>query len=120
MFRRVNGSARLPEAVSTLLVALGDPQRQRVLRTFLDAGSWELAATDIAGRCAPLSRPAVSHHLGLMRRAGVLRSRRAGKYIYYAINRAYIEEALRAYLAFLDVCCVAAEPCGGSGGEAAT
>ena len=112
MFRHVDAYAPLPDAVSDLLAALADARRQRILRTFLDARNWELAATDIAGRCAPLSRPAVSHHLGLMRRSGILTARRAGKHIYYAINRPRIEAALRSYLAFLDVCCAPAGACG--------
>ena len=99
----------VPEPVTALMSALGDAQRQRILQAFLEARSWELAASAIADRCAPLSRPAVSHHLGLMRRAGILRARRDGTRIYYAIDRAYIEDTVKAFLAFLaflDVCCV--------------
>jgi DNA-binding transcriptional ArsR family regulator len=101
----------VPAAVTSLLTTLGDQQRQRVLRAFLDARSWELPATAIAERCAPLSRPAVSHHLGMMRRANVLTARRDGRRIYYRINRPYIEQALHAFLAFLDVCCAASGDC---------
>jgi DNA-binding transcriptional ArsR family regulator len=101
----------VPESVTNLLTTLGDPQRQRVLNAFVDARSWELAATAIARHCAPLSRPAVSHHLGVMRRANVLTARREGKHIYYAINRPYIERALRSFLAFLDVCCTPSADC---------
>jgi DNA-binding transcriptional ArsR family regulator len=101
----------LPDSITNLLVTLGDGQRQRVLKAFLDARSWELPANAIAERCAPLSRPAVSHHLSVMRRANVLTGRRQGKNIYYSINRPYIEQAFQSFLAFLDVCCV---PSGGS------
>lgn len=112
MFRHVDGSAGVPEAVSNLLVALSDERRQRVLGAFVEARTWELAATEIARHCAPLSRTAVSHHLGVMRRTGVLTSRRDGKHIFYAIDRAYIEQALQSVLAFLDVCCAPSGECG--------
>ena len=96
----------MPDSITNLLVTLGDGQRQRVLKAFLDARSWELPANAIAERCAPLSRPAVSHHLSVMRRTNVLTARREGKSIYYSINRPYIEQAFQSFLAFLDVCCV--------------
>lgn len=101
----------VPDSVTNLLTTLGDQQRQRVLRAFLDARSWELPATAIAERCAPLSRPAVSHHLAMMRRTNVLTARREGKHIYYTINRPYIEGALQSFLAFLEVCCAASGDC---------
>ena len=111
----------LPDSVTSLLAALGDCQRQRVLSAFLDARSWELPATAIAARCAPLSRPAVSHHLAMMRRTNVLTARRDGKHIYYTINRDYIESALRSFLAFLDTCCAPSDNCApvAAGSEAA-
>ena len=94
----------VPETVTNLLATLGDQQRQRVLNAFLAERVWELPVGVIVDRCAPLSRPAVSHHLGVMRRTNVLIQRREGKRIYYALNREYIEQALRSFLAFLDVC----------------
>lgn len=103
MFRRMD--ATVPESVTNLLTALADPQRQRILHAFLQAGLWELPASEIAHRCAPLSRPAVSHHLGLMRRTSVLTARRDGKRIYYAVNRDYVAQSLFSFLEFLNRCC---------------
>jgi DNA-binding transcriptional ArsR family regulator len=107
----MDASLPLPDSITNLLVTLGDGQRQRVLSAFLDARSWELPANAIAQRCAPLSRPAVSHHLGVMHRTNVLTARREGRRIYYSINRAYIEQAFRSFLAFLDVCCASPRDC---------
>lgn len=98
----------VPQSVISLLSTLGDQQRQRILHAFVDACSWELPATAIADRCAPLSRPAVSHHLAMMRRADILTARRDGRCIFYAINRMHIEQALRSFLAFLETCCAPA------------
>ena len=105
MFARMDTSQEVPESVTDLLAALADPQRQRVLRAFLATRCWELAASEIADRCLPLSRPAVSHHLAVMRRSSVLTARREGKNIYYAINRGYITSSLQTFVEFLESCC---------------
>jgi len=94
----------VPESVTVLLATLGDQQRQRVLNAFLAERVWELPVSVIVERCAPLSRPAVSHHLGMMRRTSVLIQRKEGKRVFYALNREYIQQALGSFIAFLDVC----------------
>ena len=104
MFRHMDTYPPVPESVTNLLNTLGDRQRQGVLNAYLAARVWELPVSVIVQHCAPLSRPAVSHHLGVMRRTNVLTQRRDGRRIYYALNRAYIEQALQSFLAFLDVC----------------
>src|SRR3990172_11648546 len=104
MIERVDAYPPVPESVTNLLATLGDPQRQRVLNAFLAERQWELPVSVIVEHCAPLSRPAVSHHLGVMRQTNVLIQRREGRRIFYTLNRAYIEQALRSFLAFLDVC----------------
>ncbi|MGN0696266.1 MAG: ArsR/SmtB family transcription factor [Oscillospiraceae bacterium] len=40
---------------------------------------------DIAER-TNLSRPAVSHHIQILKRAGIVKSRREGTYIYYYLD----------------------------------
>lgn len=104
MIEHVDAYPPVPESVTNLLATLGDPQRQRVLNAFLAERSWELPVALIVERCAPLSRPAVSHHLGVMRRTNVLRQRKEGKRVFYELNRAYIQQALTSFNAFLDVC----------------
>lgn len=104
MIERVDMYPPVPESVTNLLATLGDPQRQRVLNAFLAERSWELPVSVIVERCAPLSRPAVSHHLGVMRRTNVLVQRKDGKRTFYELNREYIQRALGSFIAFLDVC----------------
>ncbi|MGZ5035598.1 MAG: ArsR/SmtB family transcription factor, partial [Usitatibacter sp.] len=48
-----------------------------------------------------LSRSAVSHHLKLLKEAGVLKSEKIGKEVFYWINREFLEDSLGAVLAFL-------------------
>jgi DNA-binding transcriptional ArsR family regulator len=74
-----NGSA---EALVRLMRMLSDPTRLRLL-CVLENGernvSWLCAHLD-------LPQPTVSHHLSLLRSAELVRNRRAGKQVYYALN----------------------------------
>jgi ArsR family transcriptional regulator len=44
------------------------------------------------------SQPTISKHLGVLRRAGLIESRREGRWVYYSVN----EEALDAARGFLE------------------
>jgi ArsR family transcriptional regulator, arsenate/arsenite/antimonite-responsive transcriptional repressor len=44
------------------------------------------------------SQPTISKHLGVLRRAGLIESRREGRWVYYTVN----ESTLDAALGFLD------------------
>jgi DNA-binding transcriptional ArsR family regulator len=64
------------------LVALADPTR-RELVALLAAG--EVTAGDLAGRF-PVSRPAISRHLRVLREAGLVTARADGKRRLYALD----------------------------------
>ena len=76
-----------------VLDALGDPTRRRVLE-LLRAG--ERAVVDIAANL-PVSRPAVSQHLRVLKGAGLVTERTQGTRHLYAIDERGLA-ALRAYL----------------------
>ena len=84
--------------MAKVFVALGDEHRQRILLTF-EKGE-RLTVGQIA-EVATLSRPAVSHHLKILRIAGVLVAERSGREVYLRINRAMLEEALATVLDFV-------------------
>lgn len=84
--------------ISRAFTALGDEHRQRILLTFepgerLNVGQIVEVST--------LSRSAVSHHLKLLREAGVLESEKSGKEVYYWIDKAFLEDALESVLAYI-------------------
>ncbi len=54
--------------------ALGDPQRREVLRLLHDGG---MAVHQLA-EVLPISRPAVSRHLRILKQAGLITERREG------------------------------------------
>jgi DNA-binding transcriptional ArsR family regulator len=70
------------------LGALADPIRREVID--LLAGG-ELAAGELAGRF-PVSRPAISRHLRVLREAGLVRVRSEGKRRLYALDPGPLRE----------------------------
>lgn len=80
-------------AISKVFVALGDDHRQRILLMF--EKNERLNVSEIASASA-LSRPAISYHLKILREAGVLLSEKRGREVYFWVNRARLESALRA------------------------
>ena len=66
--------------------ALGDPTRVRILDALSQA---ELCVGDIAGTLG-LTESAVSHQLRLLRNARIVRSRRAGRMIFYALDDKHV------------------------------
>jgi DNA-binding transcriptional ArsR family regulator len=83
-----------------LLNALADPMRQDLVQ-LLARG--ELNVGDIADKVT-LSRPTVSHHLNLLRRAGLLRVRKQGREMYYRLDKSRIVATLQALLDSLTCC----------------
>ena len=77
--------------IAKIFIAMGDAHRQRILLTF-DRGE-RLNVGQIA-EVSTLSRSAVSHHLKIMREAGVLGSEKIGKEIWFWIERDALLDAL--------------------------
>ncbi|MDO3409461.1 metalloregulator ArsR/SmtB family transcription factor [Saccharibacillus sp. CPCC 101409] len=67
-----------------ILKALADPYRQDILMMFmLDK---RLNVSQVVER-SRLSRPAISHHLKILKQAGVLDSRKEATEVYYSLTR---------------------------------
>ena len=84
--------------ISRAFTALCDEHRQRILLTF-EKGE-RLNVGQIA-EVSTLSRSAVSHHLKLLREAGVLASRKEGKEVFYWIDKRFLEESLQAVVDYV-------------------
>ncbi|HCX60823.1 MAG TPA: transcriptional regulator [Clostridiales bacterium] len=80
-----------------IIKALGDEARIDILNII---GKKELNASDIAARCT-LSRPTVSHHLQILKRARILEARKEGKEIYYSVNMHTLKSLSQALLKFI-------------------
>ena len=84
--------------LAKVFVALGDEHRQRILLTF--EKDERLTVGQIA-EVATLSRPAVSHHLKILRAAGVLQAQKEGKEVFLRVDKALLEEVLRTVLDYV-------------------
>jgi DNA-binding transcriptional ArsR family regulator len=75
------------------LTALGDPTRREIFERLADRPR---AVGELAGEL-PVSRPAVSQHLKVLKDAGLVSDRRAGNRRIYQLDPEGID-ALRSYL----------------------
>ena len=82
---------RSVEALAETFRVLGDPTRVRILDAL--AGG-ELCVCDIASLVG-ISESAVSHQLRLLRGMRLVRPRRAGRLVYYAVDDQHILELLK-------------------------
>jgi DNA-binding transcriptional ArsR family regulator len=72
----------LTAEVAAIFKALSDPTRVRILHALSHA---ELCVGDLAA-VLEMKEPAVSHQLRLLRNLRVVRARREGKLVYYALD----------------------------------
>lgn len=68
-----------------LLTAVGDVNRQYLLCTMLKSPIEGMRVIDIA-KTSSLSRPAISHHMQILKDAGIVKSRKEGTCIYYYLD----------------------------------
>ena len=77
--------------------ALGDPVRLRLLSMIASAGGGEVCVCDLSGEFH-LTGPTISHHLRVLREAGLVDSDRRGTWVYYRL----IPAGLTVLAALLD------------------
>jgi len=76
--------AKVTQPYARLFKALGDDTRIEIVGLLAAAGT-ELCACDIESHF-DLSQPTISHHLKLLRDAGVVTGERRGTWVYYALD----------------------------------
>ncbi|MFC7330857.1 ArsR/SmtB family transcription factor [Marinactinospora rubrisoli] len=64
--------------------ALGDPVRLRLLSMIASRAGGEVCVCDLTP-AFDLSQPTISHHLKLLREAGLIASQRRGTWVYYRL-----------------------------------
>lgn len=79
------------------LRALGDPTRREILRA-LRGG--DLAAGEIAARF-PMTAASVSHHLGVLRDAGLVSVERDGRNLIYSLETTVFQDFLQEMVGML-------------------
>ena len=78
------------------LKALSDPTRQEILQLLKDG---RRSAGDI-GAYFDMTGATISHHLSILKQAGLIEDFREGKYIYYELNMTVMEELMGWFLQF--------------------
>ncbi|MCY0937452.1 ArsR/SmtB family transcription factor [Streptomyces sp. H34-S4] len=64
--------------------ALGDPVRLRLLSMIASRAGGEICVCDLTP-AFDLSQPTISHHLKLLKQAGLIASERRGTWVYYRL-----------------------------------
>ena len=70
--------------------ALSDPNRREILN-LLKGGA--MTAGEIVEHF-PVSGATISHHLSILREAGLILDERKGKYIYYELNMSVVDDLI--------------------------
>lgn len=82
--------------MNAIFKALNDPTRRQILDLLRDG---DLTAGDIADHF-DISKPSISHHLDVLKRAELVRAEREGQYLRYALNSTVMEDLLAWVLTF--------------------
>jgi DNA-binding transcriptional ArsR family regulator len=86
------------QTLNRALHAIADPARRRILQALKERGACSidkdvgLCASDIEVR-VHLSQPTISHHMSILKKAGLVEAKKLGQWMWYRRN----ETALRAF-----------------------
>ncbi|MGN9786094.1 ArsR/SmtB family transcription factor [Nonomuraea sp. ZG12] len=93
---------QLAEATHDFLKALANPDRQRIMLLFAQGA--ELSVGQVA-ELAGIGQSTASQQLALLRRGGIIASRRDGKAVLYRGDRERAAQALADLQRYLRLCC---------------
>ncbi|MBS4538132.1 winged helix-turn-helix transcriptional regulator [Clostridium sp. D2Q-11] len=80
-----------------ILKALADETRLDILKLL---GNKEMNVNEIAQN-SRVSRPTISHHLQIMRRARIVEARKEGKETFYSVNNYVLTSLAQSILGFI-------------------
>jgi ArsR family transcriptional regulator len=84
--------------LNALFKALNDPTRREILELLKEK---DLTAGEIADKFS-ISKPSISHHLDLLRQAGLVVSVKDGQFVYYSLNTTVMDELFKWLIQFKD------------------
>lgn len=76
--------------------ALSDPTRRKILDLLMDK---DLTAGEIADHFQ-MTKPAISHHLGLLKQGKLVWDERQGQHVIYSINTTVLQEVMKWFMQF--------------------
>jgi len=87
---RIQEDPRTLRELELFFAALGDSTRLKMLKLITDE---ELCSCELMA-ALELTQPTTSHHLGILERAGVLSTRRDGKWVFYKVANSKVKNLL--------------------------
>lgn len=91
-----------PNQCAQQLSALAAPERIRIVR-FLRDGPRNVTEVAEMLRTSPVN---VAHHMGVLKHAGIVRGKKQGRFVYYALTGGFLQtDAESAEKEFLDLGC---------------
>jgi DNA-binding transcriptional ArsR family regulator len=82
--------------VNIVFKALNDATRREILELLKDR---DMTAGEIADQFN-MTKPSISHHLDLLKQAGLVVSIKEGQFIHYSINTTVMDEMLKWMMQF--------------------
>ncbi|MFT4060897.1 MAG: autorepressor SdpR family transcription factor [Edaphocola sp.] len=76
--------------MNQLFKALNDPIRREILKNLRQR---DLTAGEVA-ELFQISKPSISHHLDILRQAGLVGSEKHGQFVYYSIDTTVLDDVL--------------------------
>jgi len=76
--------------MNQLFKALNDPTRRQILQLLKER---DLNAGEIAEHFE-ISKPSISHHLDLLKQAGLIGSEKKGQFVSYSLNTTILEDLM--------------------------
>ena len=77
--------------MNNIFKALNDPTRREII-DLLKKG--DMTAGDIADHFN-ISKPSISHHLDLLKQAGLVEAVKEGQFIYYSLNSTVVDDLIK-------------------------
>ena len=93
--------ASTEQSLDRALHAIADPTRRRILQTLKLRGACAIGkdvgmcASDIEQRI-PLSQPTISHHMAILKKAGLVEAQKIGQWMWYRRNDSALRQFGRA------------------------
>jgi ArsR family transcriptional regulator len=82
--------------LNILFKALNDPTRREMLELLKDG---DMNAGEIAAKFN-MTKPSISHHLDLLKQAGLVNASKEGQFIIYSLNTTVVDEIVKWFLQF--------------------
>lgn len=90
-----NAEGGMDARVRAFFEGMADPHRMKMVDLLLEGEK------NVSGICAHFSmkQPSVSHHLSVLKKGGIVKTRRQGKEIVYAVNKKFASSVMTYYFA---------------------